>query len=214
VIFAGHPSARLCPQPLQPAKGSVYNAHWSVQKKGVLIAQRLKGSNAKGWRIWFDSALKREERGGWVFAEAPQAFAAVRVVAGQTAWESDTAAQHREGKGATDLGAWLACLDPFSPVILEVARKADVAGFRAFQDAVLANPPQWDGRRLEYRSALYGVTLTLFADYSQPPQIDGRPVDYAPAHVFDSPFLQSHWGSGVVTVRKGDEKLVLDFNVR
>ena len=54
VIFAGNPNARIFVQPLQPARGSVYNAWWSVQSKGVLIAQRLKDSNAKGSRVWFD----------------------------------------------------------------------------------------------------------------------------------------------------------------
>jgi len=75
VIFAGHPTARIFLQPLKPARGSVYNAHWSVQDKGVLIVQRLKTSNARGQRVWFDGALRRAEKSGWVFVEAPRAFA-------------------------------------------------------------------------------------------------------------------------------------------
>ena len=82
--------ARIFAQPLKPKKGSVYNASWSVQKHGTLIVRRLKTSNAKGQRIWFDASLKRVETDGWVFAEAPQAFAGVRVVNGKTAWEADS----------------------------------------------------------------------------------------------------------------------------
>jgi hypothetical protein len=213
VIFAGHPTARIFAQPYQPKRGSYYNASWSVQKRGVLIVQRLKTSKgANGQRVWFDVALCRVETNGWVFAEAPQAFAAVRVVNGATAWEPDSVEQHRKKKGATDTGEWLKCVDEFSPVIIEVARKSDCASFAEFQRATLANSLSWEKKRLDYTSKLAKTILTLFADYSQPPQVGGQPVNYAPKKAYDCPFIQSDFGSGVVTIRKGDQKLVLDFN--
>jgi len=212
VIFAGHPTARIFFQPLAPRRGSVHNAYWSVQNKGVLVVQRLETSNAKGHRVWFDKSLARQEQGGWVFAEAPRAFAAVRVVQGRTAWEPDSVEQHREGKGRTDLGGWLACREVFSPVVLEVARRSDYPDFGAFQAAILANPLRWQDKRLEYRSSLYGTSLVLFADYSRPPEIDGRPVCYRASKVYDSPLVQSDFGSGVVRLGKGAQALTLDFN--
>jgi hypothetical protein len=178
----------------------------------VLIVQRLKTSNAKGQRIWFDASLRRVERGGWVFAEAPQAFAAVHVVNGLTLWEADDVAQHHEGRGRTDLGMWLKCEDEFSPIVIEVVRKADCENFAQFQRATLANRLQWENGRLEYASRLNGTTLTLYTDYSHPPLVDGQPVNYAPRQVYDSPFLQSDFGSGVVRIGKGEQSLVLDFN--
>lgn len=33
-----------------------------------------------------------------------------------------------------------------------------------------------------------------------------------PKKVYDSPFVQSDWDSGVVTIQFGDKKRVLDFN--
>jgi hypothetical protein len=214
VIFAGHPTARIFAQPLTPKKGSVYNAHWSVQKRGVLIIQRLKTSKAaKGQRVWFDTALKRVETNGWIFAEAPQAFAAVRVVSGEAVWEADTLDQHRKKKGTTDTGEWLRCVNEFSPVIIEVARKGDCASFAEFQRTTMANPLRWEQHRLDYTSALNKTTLTLFADYSRPPLIDGMPVDYTPKKVFNSPFIQSDFGSGVVTLQIGNQKQILDFNL-
>ena len=39
----------------------------------------------------------------------------------------------------------------------------------------------------------------------------GRPVAYDAAKAYDSPFIQGDFGSGVVTIRKGAQKLVLDF---
>jgi hypothetical protein len=213
VIFAGHPTARIFAQPYQPKRGSYYNASWSVQKKGVLILQRLKTSKgAHGQRVWFDAALQRAETNGWVFAEAPQAFAAVRVVNGTTAWESDSVEQHRKKKGRTDTGEWLKCVDEFSPVIIEVARKSNCKDLATFQTAILANPLKWENRRLDYTSGLNKTSLTLFADYSRPPQVDGQPMNYAPKKVYDSPFIESDFGNGVVTIRKGSRKLTLDFN--
>ena len=212
VIFGGHRTARIFVQPLQPTRGSVYNANWSVQQRGVLVVQRLKGSNAKGQRVWFDASLPRVEANGWVFAEAPRAYAAVRVVTGGTAWEPDAVEQHHEGKGRTDLGVWLRCLDEFSPVILEVARRAEFPDFAAFQRATLENPLRWENRRLDYTSQLYQTTLTLLADYSRPPLVDGQPINYAPRRVYDSPFLHSDFGSGIVTLQKGTQNVVWDFN--
>jgi len=211
VIFGGHRTARIFVQPLKPPRGSVYNANWSVQHRGVLVVQRLRGSNAKGQRVWFDASLRRVESGGWVFAEAPRAYAAVRVVEDGTAWEPDTIEQHHEGGGRTDLGVWLRCRDDFSPVIVEVARQNDFPDLTAFQRAIQANPLKWENHRLDYTSRLHQTTLTLFADYSRPPQVDGQAVNYAPTRVYDSPFLQSEFGSGIVTIQREHRKLVLDF---
>jgi hypothetical protein len=54
--------------------------------------------------------------------------------------------------------------------------------------------------------------LTFFADYSKPPQVNGVTVNYNPPKVYNSPFIQGDFGSGVVTIRKDDRKIVLHFN--
>ncbi len=212
VLFGGHPTARIFVQPLQPKKGSFYNANWSAQQHGSLIVQRLKSSKgARGQRVWFDASMPRTERDGWVFAEAPRAYAAVRVVNGETVWEPDTIEQHHEHKGATDTGEWLACRDEFSPVIIEVARKSDFPTLDAFAKAVLSLPLQAVENKLSY-TGLSGDRFTFFTDYSHPPEINGQPVNYAPEKVYDCPFIQSGFGSGVITIQKGNAKHVLDFN--
>ena len=43
-------------------------------------------------------------------------------------------------------------------------------------------------------------------------EVNGVPINYSPAKCYDSPFIQGDWGSGVVTIQKGDRKLTLDFN--
>jgi hypothetical protein len=173
-----------------------------------MIAQRLKTSKgARGQRAWFDASLKRTEQDGWVFAEAPQAYAAVRVVEGGSRWETDEVK-----KGKPSPGMWLRCENEYSPVIIDVARKSDYPDFAAFQKSILANVLTWKDNRLDYQSALYKTQLTLFADYSKPPQVNGVPINYSPAKCYDSPFIQGDWGSGVVTIQNGDRKMILDFN--
>ena len=95
---------------------------------------------------------------------------------------------------------------------MEVVRKCEWPSFAAFQASVLGNPLVRRTKRLEYESRGYGVRLTLPADYSAVPLVDGKPVDYRPAKVFDSPFVQSDFGSGVVTICSGSRTTILDFN--
>lgn len=205
VIFAGNPKTGIFPQ---AEGGHACNAGWSVQSKGVMIAQRLKTSKgAKGQSVWFDTPLKREERNGWVFAEAPQAYAAVRIVDGGSRWEPDVVK-----RGKPVMGMWLRCENEYSPIIIDVARKSDYPDFAAFQTAILANALTWKNNRLDYRSDSYKTQFTLFADYSKPPEVNGAAINYSPAKCYDSPFIQGDWGSGVVTIQNGDRKLVLNFN--
>jgi hypothetical protein len=204
VLFAGA-TAGIFPQ---TEGGHACNTGWSVQSKGVMIAQRLKLSKgAKGQSVWFAASLKREERDGWVFAEAPQAYAAVRVVEGGSRWKPEDAK-----KGRPVLGMWLRCEDEYSPVIIDVARKSDYPDFAAFQKAILANTLTWKDKKLDYRSGLYKTQLTLYADYSKPPQVNGVPINYSPARCYDSPFIKGDWGSGVITIQNGERKVALNFS--
>ncbi|MFB3826614.1 MAG: hypothetical protein ACE15B_07585 [Bryobacteraceae bacterium] len=149
-----------------------------------------------------------EEQGGWVFLSDGNAYAAIRVL--------------REGEGRTcrwneDRTA-LRLEDKFSPVILEAGRRASFATLAAFEKAVLANPLEI--RRtvvpgffmVSYRGCGPDAPELVFnAANNDVPMIGGRYIEYAPAKVFDSPFLESQYGSGVVEVRKGGQKLILDF---
>lgn len=220
LIFAGHPTARIFTQRPKPGRWSVYNAEWGVQSKGVMILQLLPpgiAKDANGQRVWFDKSLRRHEKDGWVFVEAPQAFAAVRIVTGGGKWKPDTEAQHRGsarregGVYPTGRGDWLVLKNKFSPIIIEAARKKDHADLAAFEAAILANPLTQADKRLEYRSEFYKTTLTLFDDHRRLPAIDGKPLDLAPKKCYDSPYLQADFGGDIVTIRSGDNVLRLDF---
>lgn len=208
VIFAGHATARIFPQTQANDGRHFYNASWSVQNKGVMIVQRLRTSkDCKGQSVWFDASLKRAELDGWVFAEAPQAYAAVRVVDGRSRWEPE---QVKTGKPSN--GMWLRCEDAYSPVIVDVARKSDYPNFAAFQKAILANALTWKDKKLDYCSDLYKTKLTFYADYSKVPEVDGVPINYSPSKCYDSPFIQGDWGSGVVAIMINGKRVVYDFD--
>jgi hypothetical protein len=222
VIFRGATDARI--YPFCETRKSSYNQHWAAQRKGTLISQKLKTSvHADGLCVWFskEGLSVPVKDGPWWFAEADGAWAAVRVVSGDTAFlqynpalgkkKTVVESENDEEDTSPKEGWVLKCADDFSPVIIEVARKADFPGPGAFRKAILGLPLKFDGTTLEY-TGLSGDRFLFDAGQSRPPQINGQPVNYAPARVYDSPFVQSDWNSGRVTLRKGTRTLALDFN--
>ena len=205
VIFAGNNNAGILPQCDKTGSNRSYNAQWSVQRKGTLICQKLETSRRAGrTKVWFSAAGLSEpiEDGNWVFAESKGAYAAVRVVDGGYSWEDE--------KSKTK-GEWLICDSEYSPVILEVGKKADYQSFDDFREKVTGGALTFEHEILRYTS-IYGDTFTFFADYSQAPRINGEAIDYAPPKAYDSPFLKADWNSGVVHIQKGTRSLALDFN--
>ncbi len=101
--------------------------------------------------------------------------------------------------------------EEYAPVILEVMTQKQAGSFDAFQKKVMAQKPEMKGKLLSYQT-IYGDTLTLDTSHKNTPTINGKPVDYAPKKVYDSPFLQSVYDSGIITIRKGKRTRVLDFN--
>jgi len=205
VIVAGHPDARIVPQCLATDGRTAYNSSWGVQSHGSLIVQRLPDTSSRKtgpMQVFFSAQglQNRVERDGWMFCEAAGAYAAVRPARGGYTWQPNPGG-----------GGLLVCEDGFAPAIVEVARKADAGSYESFQTAVLALPLAWAGATLTYQG-LAGDRLTFQADHSAPPQVNGQPIDYEPAKTFDSPFIQSDWGSGQVTIRKDGRTLSLDFS--
>jgi len=193
VIFRGHTNARIYPYLTQSGTGSIYNGYWVAQSKGTQISQKLlTSSGANEWRVWFSkpglSAPVRE--GDWVFAEATNAFAAVRVVEGGFSISE------------TNTGYWVACSNQYSPVIIEAAQKSDFIDAEAFRTAILALPVQSVSNVLTY-TGLSGESFVFYADQSRPPEINGATVNYAPEKVYDSPYIQGGWAGTDFSIRYG-----------
>jgi hypothetical protein len=211
IVFAGDPDARVYPAPYNEAGASILNGFWSVQSKGTMISQQLaprkdgtpiEGEGAsEGWRVFFSTAglSKPVKNGSWTFAEAQDAYVGVCVLEGDTSF-----AQSRFGR-------WLVCKDKMTPVIIEAGCKSDFIDFEAFRSVAQARSISFKKSVLTYES-LGGDQLTFYADQSRLPEINGAAVDLAPEKVYDSPFVQSKWNSGLVTIRYGENQHILDFN--
>ncbi len=202
VIFSGSDTAAILPQ-CEIANGrTAYNSQWSVQKKGTMISQKLKTNRGAGpTRVWFSSAGLSEplEENGWIFTEAAGAYAAVRLASGGHHWQD-----------VKSRGRWLYPDDEYSPVVLEVARKSRFKSFAGFRANVGGREISEENGKLTF-TGIDGDHFVFPLDYEGKPTIDGQAVDYSPPMVFDSPFLQSKWDSGVVRIQKGERKLMLDF---
>ena len=225
VIFRGASSARI--YPYCESKHSTYNQQWAVQHNGTMIAQKLKTSkDADALRVWFsqEGLSTPVKQGEWFFTEAAGAWAAVRVISGDAKFAASekpankkkaspkrTESDDAEAVASTASGGVLECSDEFSPIIIEVATKANFPTPDAFSKAVLALPVKTEGTTLTH-TGLSGDRFTFFTDQTELPRVNDEPVNLAPTRVYDSPFVQSDWKSGLVTVQKGNRKIVLNFN--
>jgi len=200
-IAAGHLIPYLFLQPAIPAKGSMYNTEWSVMDKGVLMIQRLKQATPPGnQQIWFSLDLLHVEREGWIFVEAPHAYAAVKVVNGGYAWEKDRAELWRNlnqfnPKYGSEL---LIPKNSLSTIILEVSSKKGYADFTSFQNEILHNRFSTSTTRIDYSSSHYQNTLTFFPDQSKMPLINGKTVVLENPKSFSGGVLDADFGGKTV----------------
>jgi len=213
VMFRGHPDAAIVPEctavdthlNLNNHQNTM-NQHWSVQRKGSLITQKLKNpdysTQTGDSKVWISAKGLSDpiEKDGWIFVASEGAYAAVHVVAGYKLEDS--------GEG----GWWGVCEQDLSPIVIEVGRQSDHVSQEAFQSAVGATEVSFDDHVLNY-VGLSGDRFTFHADYSALPSINGETINLAPNRVYDSPFVQSQWDSGVVEIAFGGESQTVDFNV-
>jgi hypothetical protein len=214
-IFAGGHDARIVPIVRPKDNRRALNAQWSVQSKGSLITQKLKHHRGGAEMIvWMsnDGLSVPVEEDGIIFVEAENAYAGIKVVQGgfkwrQTPFIANTGENHRR---STPEGKAMILNEEYAPVILEVMTKSDVSSFDAFKAMVKACRISMNGPVLEYKT-IYGEQLTFDTSTREVPTINGHPVNYSPRKVFESPFLNADWNSGIVTIAKGNRKKVLNF---
>ena len=206
VIFDGDDNARIFPQCSLNDTYRAYNQHWSVQNKGCLITQKLPEGYAwdgKPMRVFFSNAGLKDmtEQGGWVFVATKGAYAAVKSVSKGYRWEND------------EDGKWLVCEDELTPIIMEVVRKTEYNSYKDFQNKILSNAINFEGKTLNYHST-YNDNFVFHADFSKLASVNNKIIDIQPEMVFDSPFIKSVWNSGIVEISKGNRRLKLDFALK
>ncbi len=215
VIFNGEEDARIVPIVRPKDNRVALNAQWSVQSKGSLITQKLKhhkgGAELIVWMSNGGLSVPVEED-GIIFVEAENAYAGIKVVQGGFEWRQTPfiAMTGEKYSRSTPEGRTMILNNEYSPVILEVMAKSELSSFDAFKAKVKACRIRMNGPVLEY-STIYGEQLSFDTSTRAVPTINGHPVNYAPQKVFESPFLNADWNSGIVTITKGNRKKVLNF---
>jgi hypothetical protein len=140
-----------------------------------------------------------EEQNGWIFVQEGQAYAALRYVQNEV-------------------------------LIVEAARSSDFGGFESFKETVQRPQPglslsNIDAGFVEYLTAGGDVMWFPLADTAgtcrytcncspspdRLPKVNGKTVDWQSYALFDSPYVQSDWQSGVVEVVFAGKELILDF---
>lgn len=91
--------------------------------------------------------------------------------------------------------------------MLDEANAALVENARPYLD----NPRDINDRDSFHWHADIVMRLTLDTSYMRTPTINGKPVNYAPEKVYDSPFLNADYNSGIVTISKANRVVELDF---
>lgn len=176
-----------------------------VQYKNVVIGRGAVGE-AYLAKQEFDEVVEQQ---GWIFARANGAFFAYRVVGAAYTWMGT--------RDASVFGDFIKFENPQAPFVLEVARSSDYAGdFSRFRADMLDNVLKQEENTVAYESCSQAdggpsaepFTLTLRC--GQLPLLDGRPLDPEGYGTFESPYLHSAWDSGIVDLRYGSERLMVN----
>lgn len=213
VVFAGDPLARIGFEVVPSKSKDWHGFHpfFSLQDRNVLITRAWApvppnptSAHPAHLRVYFSPTLDEvTEEGGWIFVKDGGAFAAVKVVAGGYEW---TPAWQHAGTVSKDNRAFITLNDENAAVILVVNQASDYGGnIDAFKAALKAEP-------IEHRGDTVKFAALAFHGLAKPGEINGKPVDLTPASGYDSPFIRSDWGSGVIHILKGDETVILDFS--
>ena len=224
----------------------------SVQSQSVLITQqarRLFQVNPD----WFPAGPMYErgmgvfvgddwdelvERDGWIFVMKGNAYAAIKPILWDAAYEKAKKAKdgpgtqkffnsaHDDATVKIKAGAYswicdhkvIRFEDKFSPVIIEGGRKADHPTMEDFIADVLDNPIAL------YKTVVPGYNILVYtgcgadakeivfnAGTIEMPTVGGEYIDYSYPMTFDSPYLKSEYKSGLIKIQNGAEELDLDF---
>ncbi len=220
ILLKGDLRALIYPSGIKYDNGNILadpKMYRSVQKKNVLVTQQSRGwtqvnpdwyphnsMDSSEYGVFFDDEFELiEEKDGIVFVKHGRAFVAVRVAYGGYEWLKTRRC--------------LRLCDRHAPVIFEVATETDFSyeEFVAKVNASLlcVNRTVVDGWcTIDFKSGITGDEFYFNAANNELPMFNGEYVNYAPDKTFCSPYIDSDYNSGVVTLKYGDAKEIIDFN--
>ena len=209
IVFATGPDARIFPQCLGRPDKNKHGAsvtevqQVAVQYKQVMIVQtnRNRPENS-AIRVYFAPGMRERliEKDGWRFLEEGDSFAAVKAFA---------RAEGAEACGVTwDDNHFLRLEDVYAPIVFVTGRRANHSNLEAFQAYVLGHRAEMAERRAALCLRRCGIDLLL--GRKAPPGSERRgDRSLAAARAYNSPFVQSDFGSGDVRITFRGETLHL-----
>lgn len=216
LVCDSHVDARVCFYSRPTRNDRSYNAFWSVQKRGAMIAQKLYAHPTNGsfrfskdagpLRVWVAASgrTQLEKQGQWVFASYGKTWVAIGFPS-----ESYTSAPD-----SLMPGEWLSPTDDLAPMVLQASRAAELS-YEDFKSQLLATPLPTPGATLQYTS-LQGDLLELplnWNNYSTGlPKINGAAVDFKPALGLDGPILRATWNSPAISCHSANQRIDYDFD--
>lgn len=216
VVFKGDLGARIAPQVTRLTQSGavdreqrVANGFASVQDRNVLITQRSnymapafdKTEYRSRTDVYFSNTLDQlEEEAGWIFVREGDAYGAVHVVnKGKDAYRWADPAHKNKGPDRH----FITLADPDAPIVIVASEASDYGSdFEKFKSSMKAQAVQHDGTKTTFA----GVT------FLGPKRVSGGVFAFLKGRTFDSPFIRSSWGSGIIYLRQGQEGLLLDMS--
>jgi hypothetical protein len=235
LIFKGDGGQRICPE-------GCYRQHVQYRRVMIAQQARRWMQINPDWypatpsyqgkmEVYFGDNLDEVlEKEGWIFARHGEAYGAVKPVMGKYSDSKfrllvDTSDDALfidplpEAYAWKPDSAWITLKDPYGAVVIEASNRTRHATLEDFMADILDNRirlrrtvvPGW--YYLHYKGCGEDAKEIVFnMATTQVPTVAGKPVNYLPERVFDSPYMHSVYGSGKIMIRKGDRRLMLDFN--
>lgn len=208
ITFASDVNARVVPQCEGLGNHKTYGQQQAVQHDNVLLVQRhAKAKTTGDMRILFGLKGMKErlvERDGWLILKEGKAWLGIK---GFSQTKPNQSCGYK-----WDNEVFLRMTDGKAPVALIAGRSSDFAEIEAFASylGTFAGTPK-DGWFKLSGGKDKKLTLSLNLASAALPKINGKDIDLRPKMLFDSPFMTSEHGSGIVTIRKGERELVIDI---
>jgi hypothetical protein len=173
----------------------------------------------------------RIEQDGWLFLEQDDTYAAIRILRVKTdpdplAFAKGTDRYENYVEIDYDSYSWnepktiLKLANKFSPIIIEAGRRDDYSTLADFKKQILANKLEIHKTVATHETKIIVVykgadaeeIVFNAANQADVPTVGGKYINYRYPKTFDAPYLQADYESGVVEMKKGDHRQVLNFN--
>ncbi|MEL0005357.1 MAG: hypothetical protein VW643_06120, partial [Opitutales bacterium] len=206
IVFSSDINARVVPQCEGLGNRKTYGEQQAVQHENVLLVQRHAKSKTTGDMrvIWGGKGMRSRivEIDGWMILKEGDAWLGVKGFSrtkvnepcGST-WDNDVILRMNDGK---------------APVAFVAGRIKDFSNIDAFTKYLHGFTGKLEKGRFILTEGSKDF-LSLHLESGALPEIYGKPINLNPDMLFDSPFMSSVHGSGVVSIEKGNRKLLIEL---